>query len=460
MSQADESLFVETPPTTFDPKEKVLGLLKPVFDELEELTANTREIKRLEESLLVQSDRLSEAQKALANITDLLEADLDDDLDADTREAVESELGTWNGRLTDATAQITSIEFELANRRNLQQPFVDSAGAFVTKFLRTRGANLLLAVLAFAAVFFGLGAARTLAARTRPKADTRAFGNRVAALAFRAFSITAAIGAVLFVFNLTGDWFLLGISLTFLLALGWVAIKAAPQFMQQISLVLNMGAVREGEFLMFDDVPWKVDSLGFTVELVNDRLSGGLQRLPVRRLLGLNSRPLGPREELFPCLEGDWVKLEDGTIGKVDYQTPNAVQIVLLGGSQKTYPTAAFLGQAPSNMSTNYRVEFTFGIDYRHQAQSTRAIPNAMEKKLEHDLEADFGKAVVLNVRVEFKEAAASSLDYEVQIDVAGKAAHRYEDVQRAAARILVDACNENGWEIPFQQVTVNQPSS
>lgn len=456
LSQADESLFVEAPPSVFDPKEKVFGLLKPVFDELEELTANTREIKRLEDNLAVQRERSTEAEKATENIAKLLKEDLDED----TRVAVEEQFAVWKGRATDARAKITSMEFELSNRLSQQRPFIDSAGSFVSKFLRTRGVNLLLGVIAFAAVFFGLGAARSVFSRASKKSDGRALSSRVAALVFRGFSVIAAIGALLFVFNITGDWFLLGISLSFLLGLGWVAIKALPQFVQQIGLVLNMGAVREGEFLMFDDVPWEVATIGFTAELVNERLSGGLQRLPVRELVGRHSRPMGKREELFPCKEGDWVRLDDGTIGKVDYQTPNVVQLVLLGGSQKAYPTGDFLALAPHNMSTNYRVELTFGIDYRHQADCTKLIPETMQASMQTGMETLLGEANLLNVNVEFKEAAASSLDYEVQIDIAGKAAARYEEVERAAARVLVECCNQNGWEIPFQQVTLHQPSS
>jgi hypothetical protein len=457
-TQADESLFTKEAKPEFDPKQKVLGLLEPVFDELEDLTANSREISQLEATRKVQVERRDAAKGAVSNLERLLAGNLDPEV----RKAVEAQRELWSHRLSDADAQITSIDYELTERRKQQKPFIDSASSFVRGFLRTRGFNLLLGLLAFAAVFFGLGGARAAVMRMRParKREERRLSARVVDLFFRAVAIVASVGALLFVFNATGDWFLLGITLAFLLGLGWVAIKAAPQFAHQITLVLNMGSVREGHYIVFDGVPWKVLTLGFTATLENDRLDGGKLLLPVRMLVGMHSRALGSREELFPCRKGDWVRLEDGTTGKVDYQTPAVVQLVLLGGSQKTYVTSAFLGLNPQNLSTNYRVNLTFGIDYRHQADATEKIPKAMEAALRSRLVGVVDASELLDARVGLAAAGASSLDFDVRIDVAGAAAPAYAEVERSAVRILVDACTENGWEIPFQQVTLHSATA
>lgn len=452
-SQADESLFVEAPPTPFDPKDRVLGLLKPVFDELDEMTANSREIGQLEDDLVAQRARLAEATKAVGNIETLGAKELA----AEVRTGVDEQLEVWTARRDAAKAQLSSIEYELGERRAQQRPLVDSVSGFIRGFVRTRGFHLLTAGLAFCLVFFGIRGLLALVRRVRPAPKRKRLSDRFLALLTHGLSILLGIAAVLFVFNAAGDWFLLGISLFFLAGVAWIVAKALPQYIEQVRLVLNMGAVKEGELLVFDDVPWRVETLGFQAQLVSERLSGGLQVLPVRDLVGLHSRPLGEREELFPCCEGDWVSLDDGTIGRVDLQTPGVVQLGLLGGAKKTFATGAFLDQSPQNMSSNYRVEFTFGIDYKHQKDCTYSIPKAMRAKLQSGLMDVLDESELVEVDVEFKAAAASSLDYEVQIDVAGSAAAKYEDVERAAARLLVDACNENEWEIPFQQLTVHQ---
>ncbi len=452
-SKTDDSLFVEAPPEPFDPRDRVFGLLKPVFDELEDMTSNSRKISQLEEDLAVQRARLVEASKAVKNISALSAKELD----ADLRAAVEEQLDIWDVRATAANAQLSSIKYELSERRSQQQPMLDTVSSFVRGFVRTRGFNLLLAVAAFCIAFFGVRGLQAIVTRVRPTPKKKRLSDRMIALAMHGLSLLLGVASVLFVFNATGDWFLLGISLFFLAGMAWVLVKALPQYVEQIRLVLNMGTVKEDELLVFDGIAWRVQSIGFQAKLVNDRLRGGLQVLPARDLVGLHSRPFGENEGLFPCSEGDWVSLEDGTIGRVNCPTPRVVQLVLLGGGRKGYATSAFLAQNPQNLSANYRVEFTFGIDYKHQQDCTQKIPAAMQAKLEAGLPEVLEEGELLNVEVEFKEAAASSLDYEIQIDVDGDAASKYEDVERAAARFLVDACNEHGWEIPFQQLTVHQ---
>lgn len=450
---ADESLFTEEPRAEFDPKEKLLGLLKPILLELEQLTANSREISSLQTSLGEQIRRRDETTRALTNLRHVLE----EDLEGDVRSTVEGHLDIWSRRRAEAETQIAGIEYELADRRRAQKPFLDSVGTIARSFLRTRGFHLFLGALSFAAVFLLFGAIRTGLGRMRAAKTERHFANRLIDLLYRAMTVAIAIGSTLFVFNVTGDWFLLGIALAFLIGLGWVTIKAIPQFSQQITLVLNMGAVREGECVTFEGMPWRVTSLGFTVVLANDRLEGGEQRLPVRMIVGMHSRPLAPREELFPSRVGDWVRLADGTTGMVDYQTPAVVRLLLLGGASKAYPTAAFLEQNPENLSEGFRVQFSFGIDYRHQPDSTSKIPAAMQERVTADLIRMLETGQLRAVRVEFQTAAASSLDYAVKIDVAGSAAARYSEIERAAVRSLVEACNDNGWVIPFQQLTVHR---
>jgi hypothetical protein len=255
---------------------------------------------------------------------------------------------------------------------------------------------------------------------------------------------------------MVGDWFLLGILLIFLLGIGWASVNTLPAHVETIKLMLNIGAVREGERLMFDGSPWRVDNLGFSARLVNPLLDGGVQNLPVRYLVGLHSRPRGTDEEWFPCRQGDWVELADGRIGRVAYQTPSAVQLVELGGSQVIYRTADFLGLAPRNLSTGFRLECSFGIDYRHQAECTTTFPKVMQDRLEAELPAVAGGDALKSVRVELMAAAASSLDYEIEIDLDGAAAAELPELRRAVPRILVEACNEHGWVIPFQQITVH----
>lgn len=143
------------------------------------------------------------------------------------------------------------------------------------------------------------------------------------------FSVLGGLAAMMLVFNMAGDWFLLGIVIIFLVGVGWASINTLPQQVETIKLMLNIGAVREGEYLVYDGTPYRVDALGFSAHLNNPRLDGGTRLLPVKYLVGMTSRPVGPSEAWFPCEAGDWVELADGRIGIVISQTPAAVELLL-----------------------------------------------------------------------------------------------------------------------------------
>jgi hypothetical protein len=96
-----------------------------------------------------------------------------------------------------------------------------------------------------------------------------------------------------------------------------------PKFYDDAKLLLNIGEIREGERIVFDGIPWRIDSLSFFTVLKNDHLRGGRLRLPVRRLAGLHSRAVAENELWFPTEEGDWIDLPDLGHARVVSQTPN-----------------------------------------------------------------------------------------------------------------------------------------
>ena len=217
---------------------------------------------------------------------------------------------------------------------------------------------------------------------------------------------------------------------------------------------MNLGTVREGERLVYQGIPWKVQALNFSTQLVNPLLKGGMLRLPLKDLMDLTSRPCDPEEPWFPCREKDWVLLADGTLGRVLVQTPEMVELRLLGGSRKTYPTFEFLKQNPNNISAGFRVNITFCLDPRHQHESVGTIPERLQEALERELNKESFAKDLLAVRVEFKEARSGSLDFAILVDFAGKAARHYDRLTRTIPRIALEACNEQGWVIPFPQLT------
>jgi len=451
----DTSIFGEEPEKTFDWQQELGNLLKPILEELKSATAESRAIADLRSQIDALEERHDVAAKGVENL-EALEAEATAPA---LQQRLQEEFEQCRQRRDDARNQLRALEIQLETRLAERESLLDETTSYVQNFFRTRGLNLLLGILAFCAVFFGVRFLASASQKIRPSRKEKTFTSRLGLLLTQVASVLGGLLAMLLVFNTVGDWFLLGIVVIFLLGVGWASIKTLPQYVETMKLMLNVGPVREMERLVFDGTPWLVDSLGFSAVLVNPLLDGGRQRLPVKHLVGMHSRPNGEQEEWFPCRQGDWVRLSDGTFGRVAYQTPSAVQLVELGGSQIVYQTPDFLAMAPKTLSTNFRIATTFGVDYKHQAICTTEIPERMEAHLTQGLARVVDPKLIKNVNVAFKEAAPSSLDYEIELDLDGQAAPKYRVLQRAIGRLLVEACNEHGWEIPFTQVTVHQAS-
>ncbi len=453
---AETALWKDPGGAEFDLRAELEAVFRPMIEELQRTTTSSREIERLRTQVDLNRQRIEAGRAALIRLGETIDA-LDPG-DETLLPRLEGLRKLYSSRVEAAEAQSLALTEQLEERQVRRPSLTRTAGDALSGFIRYRGLNLVLALLAFFAVFLLVRLAGRAYERMRDGARHRSLGERLVALVLHIASVVLGLLAALVVLNARADWFLLGLFLILLASLAWGGVKALPAFVEEIRLILNLGAVREGEVLTFEGLAWKVESIGVRAELSNPQLDGGRLHLPVGELIGLHSRAAGAGEAMFPTEEGDWVELDDGVIGQVTLQTPRTVKVELLGGAQKAYGTTGFLERNPKNLSRGFRVEHVFGLDYGLQAISTTEIPRCMEEALEREMRELLGTEPVRRVEVEFREANSSSLDYEIQVDLTGAAAHRYEDVERAIPRILVDLCNEKGWAIPFPQLTVHAP--
>ncbi len=429
--------------------------LRPIIGQLKDLTSKPREIEGLRTAVAQTERQIKQARGALQHIDELLAAAEEDGVLAELRGLRQE----WTRKLEQAENDLRVAEFKLSEAEENRSSLFASAREAVAGFFRTRGRNFLTAVTAFVVVWFGLRYLHRWALRHSPfhRKKERHFYLRALGVAYQAFALLAGIFAAMVVLYAASDWVLLGLMLIFLAGLAWTGKQTLPHVFEQVKLMLNLGSVREHERLLYQGIPWEVKRINVYTELENPALLGGHRRLPIRDLVPLNSRPTGPKEPWFPTQEGDWVVLSDDTYGRVIQQTPDWVTIIQLGGARKVYPTADFLGLSPRNLSLNFRVSVTFGIDYAHQAIATDQVPALLQTRILRELRDMLAPDEIINIGVEFKEAGASSLDYAILADFAGTAASKYQKLQRAISRLCVDVCNEQGWVIPFTQITLHQ---
>ena len=441
---------------SFDLQKELEGLAEPFVQMMKSATEDARRIEGLRGSIAVAKRRQEIAKRAIERLR-FLEANSAKDAKT-ARKHLNDQVELWEKRLEEAINLMETSEQQLKLRLDEEASGPGETGSFLAEFMRSRGLNLILGLLAFTAVFLFMRLiSRLLGIIKRYRNIPRNFYTRLATLIHRVLTFVLAVFAMVAVFNYMNDWMLMGVTGVFMLALAWIGLKMLPNIIEQTTLLLNLGAVQEGERVMMNGIPWQVEQLNFYTDLVNPVLSGGTFTLPIRELSGLHSRPAARDEAWFPTKKDDWIVLADGRLAKVVIQTPELVQLVELGGARITFTAQDFIAAAPRNLSPGFRVEVQFGIDYQHQAEATGEIIDKMAAYVEAGLLKIVDRRALRNVEVTLVRAGDNSIDYEVEADLSGSAAHQHDDVQHEMTRLLIEACNTYGWVIPYPQLVVRR---
>ena len=241
-----------------------------------------------------------------------------------------------------------------------------------------------------------------------------------------------------------------------LIAIAIAAKNGLVNYFDQVRMLLNLGAAREGERVLIDGVPWRIGKINLQTRLTNPCIDGPGLRLPLEDLMKMTSRACGKREAWFPCRIGHTLLLNDDLLATVEHISPDFVEITYRGGVTQQIPTSEFIKLRPANLSEGFLVNTTFGLDYRHQADITHSIP----EKLCADLHAALIGIMPAEQVLVFKEAGASSLNLLLIAKFSGAAANQYLDIRRQLQQIAVESCNRHGWSIPFPHLVVHQAAA
>lgn len=441
----------------FDLRSEAEKLVQPLVSALQAMTEEARRLDSIREEIQFYEARREVALRALQN------------LDKEAGELPESLVKPFGRlrddfklRLNDADNRLRALRFQLRELEGQKRPFVETARDAVSNFFRTRGRNLFFAISGFILTFVAVNMLHKRVNKLVHRLEAR--GKH---LPFRLIDVGFYIGSVIFsllasilVLYLSGDWLLLSLIVIILIGVVLAARAGLPLFIEQLRFMLNMGEVRDGERIVFEGVPYRVDSLGFQTMLGNPLLTGGVIRLSMRHLIGLRSRPFRNDEPWFPCCPGEWVRYGDDCYGEVILQTPERVDVRQLGGSIRSIGTAEFLRGSPLNLSHGFQIVLRFGLDYRHQADITGTIANTLEEELGNALRAFVGEersGEIHALTVEFAEAGSSALEFDLVLDAGGGLAPLYDRLRRVLQAEAVNACNRHAWEIPFTQITLHQ---
>ncbi len=448
----------EPPPPSL--QEEISQLLAPILGDLRELTSKPRLLKQLQEEIARLQGQVAQADRALAEIDSLLaQVPSSKSGGGSLRTALTDTRKQWKGRRDEAASRMAAAAHQVQQLNGAEGGFWTSVGLQFQDFVYTRGTNVLLAALAFLTVLYGLralyyGILHLLPVRRYARLS---FTVRVLDVAHQGLSLLLATATGLLVLYARGDWMLGGLAILGIGALLITAKSGFARHMEQLRLLLNLGPVREGERVVIDGVPWRVGKIHVYTQLTNSVIGGPGLRLPLDRLSGLISRPPGLDEPWFPCRKRDWILFNGTTLAQVADITPEYVEIAYSGGLRRRLLHGDFHAADVAVLSGGFARSTTFGIDYAHLEEATTVIPAKLCEDVRAALLEQVPEGELVDVSVEFQEAAASSLDFLVIARFTGAQAFNYLILGRLLQRAAVDSCRRHGWSIPFPHLVIQQ---
>jgi len=454
----DDLLIKEAPKKDWINELQELSM--PLLDAISELSDKPRKIEKLNNDIEVLSAQLEKYEAGTKNLESLLSID-GVGLDMESEDTINL-FAKLNNLKRKYDPELVRIQLE-ESQRNLnslqasQESVLDTVTNAMQKFFKNRGLNLLISIGIFIGLWWLLSRLRTYIVGKRSVIGMSPWLKKLLITIYNMFVFLLCIVASMVTLYLRHDWLLLSVIILFLVAVVWTSRQLIPKLLMEIRLGLNLGEVREGERLIWSGVPWLVDSIGIKVTLKNERLEGAFIKLPLRKLIDDQSRPVVANEPWFPTKVGDWVFLSDGTYGKIEHQTMEQVVIMLKGNSLKYYTTADFLNLAPLNISNGFRYDIKFGLDFNIQSRICDEIPqlfkDGLKQRLQHHLQSD--SPDFIHYEVTFHSAGNSSLDLRILFDVDGRCAGLHDIIEREIHTALVSICNDNNLTIPFNQLSV-----
>jgi len=446
------SVLADQPDQKINWRDELEQISRPLIATLKEITSKPRQMDALRRDIERYQEQLEKIEKALVSLRFFKEQNVP----AWVVEPINRLLSDWEIRREDTLRALDIARFKLDSLKVEGTTWQSSVWDAVTEFFLGRGLTLFIAIVVGLLIWLVLKGLLELYWQWlyRIRRDVGTTRAPLVIYSYRLFTAVVIVLAVLMVFYVRGDVLLITLALVALAGVALSLRQTLPRYAAELRLLLGIGPVREEERLVYDGVPFEVISLSVYSILRNPLLEGVL-RLPLHDINEFTSRPAG--EDLwFPCRPDDYILLADGSFGKVLRQSIERVEI-LVRDARVQIATKDFLGQNIRNLSVEgFGVACTFGVDYQHQAICLDKIPSLLREAIISRFEQAGLKEDIQDIMVEFKEAGASSLDYQIYMILGGRAAKAFFKSQRMIQQACVDTCNREGWVIPFTQITVH----
>lgn len=445
---------VEDTDEEYNWRSELIEIASPVLDSLKSIT----EKPRRKAELLAESERLQERLELAEDASNALNSRQVASDRANTTLRLQMLTDKWRAQANDLTRQQVLVSQQIESISKNDNGFLTSFGNTFQSFFLGRGLTILLAFMG-AMVAWGLAkfvwwfSNRYLVAK---RIRRKSFWYRLFSYSYFLVTFIFIIFAIFLVLYLRDDILLIALMFLLLAAATLSLRNLIPQYMKEARLLLNLGAVREEEMVIYDGLPWIVRSLNLYSILHNPKLTG-IVRLPMDKVKTLVSRPV--KDTIwFPTTKNDYIFLPDGAFGQVVKQTPDLVEVQVRGGMVTTFRARDFYALKVTNISRNatFGVCASFVVDHANQPVDTDIVNAEIIAAIRASVdEAGYGEGV-RDIIIDMQPTGTSSLAYVVYLTVASKYASNYFSLQRLVQKVSVDFSNSKNWTIPNQKLAVH----
>ena len=434
-------------------------IFSPIIVELKETTERPRKMERLRSDILYLEKRIPQVRQAAKDLDKFLEQSQDKKV----TERLKGWKEYWQQLEKEFSTQLEADKNQLLQAENERKSLLASFKVFFDSFVKHRGKNLFFALLAFIGIYLLFRLIQKAIQWISPlhRSPKYMFWANLVDVMLYGLALLVATGALIAVLFTSGDWLILAIVMLLVLGGIWGARNTLPHFVEQIKLLLGFGPVRQGEKIMIDGLPYRVEMMGVYSYLKNPLLTGGTLRLPLKDLVGMRSRPYDENELWFPCKEGETVLIDGSIMRKVLMITPQYVKLDWYGCDMDEYiPTASFMNRTLLSLARPFWVGITFRLSYQHREYQEivdKLVPFVREeiKKLpyaEHIVDIE-------NPWIELGSLDETSLSFLVWIQADPEIAPKHSGIKRAITQICLRAANKYGWNIlQLKPVEVHHP--
>ncbi len=428
----------------YDWQKELIQIAQPVFAEMKKITdaPRKRDLLRLEQKEI--DARLEQLNKGIV-IFDEIQAN---DLPANAQKSLQNIKENWNNLHKELERERRLTELKL-DELTTKEDFITRLTKGAWGFIKGRGLLLLITIASASILLYGFNRLLLLLeSREKNIISTRW---RIFILLYQIITILIISTIILAILYSSGDMVLFGVAILIILAFLVSSRNSIPKYFTKTRIFLNMGQAREGERVIYNDLPWKINRINlYTVYLVNPLLENGTMRLTIDHLNNMISRPIKMDETWFPTVVNDVVILPNGNAYKVQRQTPEYVYLIS-SGTELIYPSKDFIKDKITNITYGYYISTEFSICYNSIKGNIDDVIETLHTRLKTDIENNQPEAFKLmkSLTVDFSRMNDNgNAVFMIALSMGSFATDYRSSILRTIQKGCMKAADDNNWEI------------